>query len=199
MSPNGCSTWAETCGWRAIHVLSMIQANCPAGDFHIESINLIGAHSLDPPDLAKLSPLQHLKELQLPGPIGARNTAGGAGFDGGNVSDAMRHLSPITTLERIMFSYHFLDRIRLRDEGMKDIANLVNLRELGLFQTAVRGHTLAPFVNLRVLDVTKTPFDDGGLRNLSAMNHLTRLWIADTQVTDNGLQHLKQASDPRGS
>ena len=64
----------------------------PAGDFRVESINLIGAHSLDPADLAKLSPLQHLKELHLPGPIGSRNTAGGANFDGGNVSPEMRHL-----------------------------------------------------------------------------------------------------------
>ena len=54
----------------------------------------------------------------------------------------------------------------------------MNIRELGLFQTRVRGHTLAPFVNLRVLDVGKTPFDDEGLRNLSSMNHLTRLWFA---------------------
>ena len=139
--------------------------------------------------------MQHLKELHLPGPIGSRNTAGGAGFDGGNVSPEMRHLSSISTLERIMFSYHFLDRIRLTDEGLKAIANLVNIRELGLFQTRVRGHTLAPFVNLRVLDVGKTPFDDEGLRNLSSMNHLTRLWVADTQITDNGLQYPEQASD----
>src|SRR5688572_26793799 len=67
----------------------------PAGDFRVESIDLIGAHSLNPPDLAKLSPLQHLKELHLPGPIGSRNTAGGANFDGGNVSPEMRHLASI--------------------------------------------------------------------------------------------------------
>ena len=91
-----------------------------------------------------------------------------------------------------MFSYHFLDRIRLADEGLKAIANLVNIRELGLFQTRVRGHTLAPFVNLRVLDAGKTPFDDEGLRSLSSMNQLTRLWLADTQITDNGLQYLSK-------
>ncbi len=104
----------------------------------------------------------------------------------------MHYLSSIPTLERIMFSYHFLDRIRLDDEGLKAIANLVNMRELGLFQTRVRGHTLAQFVNLQVLDVGKTPFDDEGLRNLSSMNHLTRLWAPDTQITDNGLQFLSK-------
>src|SRR5689334_23184617 len=31
----------------------------PAGDFSVESIDLIGAHSLDPPDLKRLSSLQH--------------------------------------------------------------------------------------------------------------------------------------------
>ena len=191
MSPNGCCTWAGTCGWRATHALSKIQANYRLADFHLESIDLIGAHTLDPPDLAKLSPLRYLKELHLPGPIGSRNVAAGANFDGGNISPEMRHLSSISTLERIMFSYHFLDRIRLSDEGLKDIANLVNIRELGLFQTRVRGHTLAPFVNLRVLDAGKTPFDDEGLRNLSSMNQLTRLWLADTQITDNGLQYPK--------
>ena len=164
----------------------------PAGDFRLESVDLIGAHSLDAIDLAKLSPLQDLKELHLPGPIGSRNTAGGAGFDGGDVTKEMHYLSSIPTLERIMFSYHFLDRIRLDDEGLKAIANLVNMRELGLFQTRVRGHTLAQFVNLQVLDVGKTPFDDEGLRNLSSMNHLTRLWAPDTQITDNGLQFLSK-------
>ncbi len=33
----------------------------PAGDFRLESVDLIGAHSLDAIDLAKLSPLQDLK------------------------------------------------------------------------------------------------------------------------------------------
>ena len=72
----------------------------PAGDFRLESVDLVGAHSLDPPDLAKLSSLRYLKELYLPGPIGSRNTAAGANFDGGNVSAEMRRLATISTLER---------------------------------------------------------------------------------------------------
>src|SRR5688572_2368926 len=114
---------------RTLHDLSEL----PGGAIRLESINLIGAHSLDAIDLAKLSELRHLKELHIPGPIGSRNTAAGAGFDGADLDPAMRHVAPVVTLERIMFSYHFLDRIRLRDEGLKQIANLANLRELGLF------------------------------------------------------------------
>src|SRR3954454_6373334 len=111
------------------------QSELPSGDIHLEAVNLISAHSLDVDDLAKLSELRYLKELHLPGPIGSRNTAAGADFGGGNLSAGMRHLAPISSLERLMLSYHFLDRIRLNDEGMKAIAGLVNLRELGLFQT----------------------------------------------------------------
>ena len=57
VSPNGCCTWAATCGLAGDPRTIQDPSELPAGDFRVESINLIGAHSLDPPDLAKLSAL----------------------------------------------------------------------------------------------------------------------------------------------
>jgi Leucine-rich repeat (LRR) protein len=121
-----------------------------------------------PPDLERLSGLAHLKELHLPGPLWNRNAG-------------------IHTLEALTFSYHFLDRIRFRDEGLDEIKDLTNLRELSLRQSNITGQALGPFRRLRALDATLTRFNDQGMRRFEGMRDLRRLRLGDTNITDTSL------------
>jgi hypothetical protein len=144
-------------------------AELPAGDFKIRILDLVGAN-VEPPDLARLSKLDGLRELYLPGPMWNRNADGGK--DG---STDLRYLTSVPTLEKLTFSYHFLDRIRFHDSGLDSIQGLTGLRELSIRQAGIKGHTLASFRNLTSLDVSITPFDDAGMRNLAGMSGLRRL------------------------
>lgn len=159
-------------------------AGLPRGDFQVTVLDWVGMN-VDPPDLERLTGLAALKELHLPGPIWNRNADGGR-----NRSAELKYLSGLTTLEVLTFSYHFLDRIRFNDVGLAAIADLKNLRELAIRQTAVNGASIAPFVNLHALDVTLTRFDDDGLAKLASMAQMKRLWLGDTLITDAGLRAL---------
>src|SRR5260221_3355990 len=167
-------------------------AELPAGDIRLEVLDWVGMN-VDPPDLARLSGLTHLKELHLPGPLWNRNADGGR--DG---SRDLRYISGIHTLEALTFSYHFLDRIRFRDEGLNEIKDLTNLRELSLRQSNITGQALGPFRRLRALDATLSKFNDQGMRSLEAMQDLRRLRLGDTNITDAGLAaiaNLKNLED----
>src|SRR5262249_32484254 len=157
----------------------------PAGDIRLEVLDWVGIN-VDPPDLVRLSGLRHLKELHLPGPMWNRNADGGR--DG---SRDLRYIAPIQSLESITFSYHFLDRVRFRDDGLAEIKDLVNLRELVLRQSGITGQALGPFRRLRALDVTLSRFNDQGMRRLEAMEDLRRLWVGDTNITDAGLSAIR--------
>ncbi|HUJ74309.1 MAG TPA: hypothetical protein VL359_05590, partial [bacterium] len=159
-------------------------AQLPPGDLQVEVLDWVGM-IVDPPDLERLSGLRHLKELHLPGPIWNRNADGNR--DG---SRDLKFLAPVASLERLTFSYHFLDRIRFHDAGLEEIKNLTNLRELVLRQAGIKGHTLGPFHALRALDVTLTQVDDEGFRNVQGMRELRRLWAGDTLITDRSLDAL---------
>lgn len=159
-------------------------ADLPPGDFQVSVLDWVGMN-VDPPDLERLTGMAALKELHLPGPIWNRNADGGK-----NRSAELKYLSGLTTLEVLTFSYHFLDRIRFTDAGLTAIAELKNLRELAIRQTAVNGASIAPFTNLHALDVTLTRFDDNGLAKLAAMQRMKRLWLGDTLITDAGARAL---------
>src|SRR5712675_1561443 len=131
-------------------------ADLPAGDIHLEVLDWLGMN-VDPPDLERLSALTQLKELHLPGPIWNRNVDGGR--DG---SRDLRFIDSIHTLESLTFGYHFLDRIRFKDDGLAEIKDLTNLRELVLRQSGITGRNLGPFRNLQALDVSITRFNDHG-------------------------------------
>ena len=156
----------------------------PAGEFRLAVIDLVGTN-VYPPDLKRLAELEYLRELYLPGPIWNRNADGGK-----DLSRDLRHIAGIASLEKLSFSYHFLDNIRFSDTGLEEIGDLWNLKELTLRQTAVRGHSLASFRRLEALDVTLSRFDDEGMRNLAGATELRRLRLGDTLVTDAGLAHL---------
>ena len=65
------------------------------------------------------------------------------------------------------------------------------LQEMRLHQTRLPGDSLAPFTNLRHLDLSHNIFfDDRGLRHTAKMPALTKLYLEDTSITDQGLKNL---------
>ncbi|MFN0100698.1 MAG: leucine-rich repeat domain-containing protein [Bryobacteraceae bacterium] len=151
-------------------------AELPAGDYQVEMVDWVAVNAV-PEDLERMTGLRHLRELRLPGPLWNRNVDGGK-----DLSKLLKFLAPVTSLEKLTFSDHFLDRIRFRDSGLVEIASLTQLRELALRQAEVKGPGLRYFVNLQSLDVTLCPVAD--LEALAGMKGLRRLWAGDTFVSD---------------
>jgi len=163
-------------------------AELPSGDYHVEMLDWVAVNAV-PEDLERMTGLRHLRELRLPGPLWNRNADSGK-----DLSKMLRFLAPVTTLEKLTFSDHFLDRIRFRDAGLDEISSLTGLRELGLRQAEVKGSGLRHFSQLQSLDVTLCPLAD--LSGIAGMRGLRRLWVGDTLVTDlaplKGLTSLEE-------
>ncbi len=164
-------------------------AELPATEYQLEMVDWVAVNAV-PEDLERMSGLRALRELRLPGPLWNRNADGGK-----DLSTQLKFLSAVTTLEKLTFSDHFLDRIRFKDAGLNEISTLTNLRELALRQAEVQGSGLRHFPKLRNLDLTLCPITD--LTPLSQMADLERLWAGDTFVADlaplaklTGLQDL---------
>ena len=151
-------------------------AELPGGDYQVEMLDWVAVNAV-PEDLERMTGLRHLRELRLPGPLWNRNADGGK-----DLSKMLRFLAPVTTLEKLTFSDHFLDQIRFRDTGLDEIASLTGLRELGLRQAQVKGSGLRHFSQLQSLDVTLCPLAD--LSGIVGMKGLRRLWVGDTLVAD---------------
>ena len=128
----------------------------PSGDFFLETLDLTGT-TVEPPQLEKLAGLTRLRNLYFAGPMWNRNAD-----DGKDHSGDLQAIAGIPSIEKLTFSYHFLDRTRFRDAGLTAIASLRNLRELSVRQADIRGHSLAPFQKLETLDLTLTRLDDTG-------------------------------------
>ncbi|HEX4715237.1 MAG TPA: hypothetical protein VH164_09950, partial [Ktedonobacteraceae bacterium] len=156
----------------------------PRGDVRVRGINLVGTLA-DPSELKRFTGLTGLRELELPGP--QWNPGAGSRLD---ANEEFRALANLTGLEKLTFSLHFLTNINVQDKGLAHLSKLTNMKELRLAQTQVKGTSLAPFTQLRYLDVSYTPFNDEGLANLEKMTQLSKLYLRDTFVTDEGLKHL---------
>lgn len=154
----------------------------PAGDWRITGADLTGT-LLDPKDLSKLSGLTELRELYLPGPIwnpGAGSTL--------NANAQLAALATLRKLEKLHFSLHFLTNVNVRDEGMKLLAPLTQLKELRCSMCRVSQDTLAPFVNLEALDLSYSMATDKTVASLAGMSKLKRLSLRDTLITDAALE-----------
>src|SRR5260370_15909065 len=138
-------------------------ADLPQSDFYLKGIDLVGTLA-DPKDLVKLQDLAHLRELFLPASMW--NPGAGSTLD---ANDDLENLSHLTRLEKLHLSVHFLSNINVQDKGLAHLAPLTGLKELRLAQTKVKGPGLAPFLNLRFLDLTDTPFGDAGVEALERM------------------------------
>ena len=163
-------------------------AELPPADFALTLLDWVAVNAV-PEDLARLAGLTHLRELRLPGPLWNRNADGGK-----NLSQELRHLARLGTLQRITFSDHFLDRIRFTDDGLLAIGGLDNLRELALRQSEVTGKGLKPFHLLEALDITLCPVDDAGFAHLAAMKQLRRLRAGNTLISSHALASLAPLS-----
>src|SRR5690242_14779615 len=161
-------------------------ADLPRSDFDLRGIDLVGTLA-DPKDLVKLRDLTRLRELFLPASMW--NPGAGSTLD---ANDDLANLSHLTRLEKLHLSVHFLSNINVQDKGLAHLAPLTGLKELRLAQTKVKGPGLAPFVNLRFLDLTDTPFGDAGVASLAGMTALDKLYLRNTLVTDAGLETIGQ-------
>ena len=151
-------------------------ADLPAGDYELEMVDWVAVNAV-PEDLERMAGLRRLRELRLPGPLWNRNADGGK-----DLSRQMKFLAGVTSIEKITFSDHFLDRIRFRDAGLDEIQTLRGLRELAVRQAEVKGPGLRHFGGLESLDVTLCPLADLG--PVGQMKGLRRLWAGDTFVAD---------------
>src|SRR6267142_4552481 len=155
----------------------------PDRDFHLTGINLVPV-TVNPPEFQRLTGLANLKELYVSGrtwhsmPVKVSR-------------ETLKLFGAITSLERLMLSLPVQTEIPLDDEAFAGLAPLVNLKELRIAQTIVKGRTLAPFTQLQSLDMDHTRFDDAGMKNLERMPNLTKVYARDTMVTDEGLRYLK--------
>src|SRR5262249_53299271 len=108
-------------------------ADLPAGELRIRGVNLVGT-LVEPSELKRLSGLDGLRELELPGP--QWNPNAGSRLDANDEFPAIAHL---TGLEKLTFSLYFLTNINVQDKGLAHLAKLTNLKELRLGQTRVKG------------------------------------------------------------
>ncbi|BDC48020.1 hypothetical protein F183_A03360 [Bryobacterales bacterium F-183] len=156
----------------------------PADPFTIDAVDLYGT-IIEPKDLEKLSGLKHVRELYLPGP--SWNPGAGSRLD---ANEELKFLAPLTTVERLHFSLHFLTNVNVQDKGLKHLESLTNLRELRLAQGRVKNFSFAVFPRLEALDLSYSTATDEVLKSLSGLKNLRRLNLRDTLVTDDGLAAL---------
>jgi Leucine-rich repeat (LRR) protein len=157
----------------------------PVEAFELELIDLVGANIL-PPDLVRLSKLQKLTRLFLPGPMW--NPSAGARVD---YSKELKHLAGLPRLEELTFSSTYLEGIKFQDDGLAEIASIgPSLRKLSLENTAVKGRNLSAFRNLESLDLVYCPLDDKGAKELHGLTQLKELLIRDAIISDDGIMNL---------
>jgi N-acyl-D-aspartate/D-glutamate deacylase/Leucine-rich repeat (LRR) protein len=164
-------------------------ADLPDGDFRLSAVDLVGT-MIDPKELSKLSGLDELTELFLPGPI--FNPGAGSTLD---ANAELKPLASLRKLEKLHFSLHFLTNVNVQDKGLEHLKDLTGIKELRLTQTKVNGSSLSAFTNLQKLDLNYSTFNDGGMKHLAGMKNLTDLALRDTLVTDAGLAHIAGLSN----
>ena len=160
-------------------------AELPAGELQITGVDLTGT-VLEPKELEHLTGLAHVRELYLPG---SAFTPGAGNKLEGNAE--LKVIAGMPNLERLQFSLHFLPYFNVTDAGFATFSGLTNLRELRCSQCKIDKQGLAPFINLESLDMSYSTFGNNAMASLAAMKNLRRLYLRDTSVTDEGLQHIR--------
>src|SRR5580693_9178353 len=180
--------WAIRMGGRVTiegHAAEIIDPEqLPPGDVRITGLDLTNT-VIDPTDLRRFTGLTALRELYLPGP--SWNPASGSKLD---ANEELKNLAGLVNLERIYFSLHFLPNINVRDNGIAYLSGLTKLRDIRLAQCRIEAPNLAPFTDLRSLDVSYTTFNDAGMKALQGLKRIRRLNLRDTLITDDGLQFI---------
>jgi Leucine-rich repeat (LRR) protein len=158
----------------------------PETEFRIHTLDLVGvsmgAWGLRD-EVLRWPALPHLKELYLNGRLwyGQPNTL---------VADTIALFNGSTALEKFVLSKPVQTYIPIEDTVVKRLT-FPGLEEMRLHQTRLPGDSLAPFTQLKHLDLSHNIFfDDRGLRHAAKMPALTKLYLEDTSVTDQGLKNL---------
>src|SRR5262249_32776210 len=94
----------------------------PKGAIRIAGIDLTGA-VMHPSELVKLGGLGSLRELYLPGPIW--NPGGGAE----EAPEAFKAIATLKNVEKLYFGWHYSSQISVRDEEMRQLLALTELRD----------------------------------------------------------------------
>ena len=92
------------------------------------------------------------------------------------------------TMQRLL-----LGRTAVTDEGVRNLAGAVQLRDLNLDGTSITDETLRVIGNLHQLeelDLSSTHVTDQGLEELQRLKRLRVLWLSNTKISDEGLIHL---------
>src|SRR4051794_10593736 len=143
-------------------------AQIPAGPVRLNTIDLVSV-VIPPDDLQRLIGLTHLRNLYLSGrtwhSLPPDTAVRSMGFLGG-----------LTSLETLVLSLPVQTEIPMKDPALEQLAALKNLHELRLAQTQVKGRTLAPFTELRALNLNHTQLDDEGMASIAGMRHLIKLY-----------------------
>jgi len=150
----------------------------PAGEVQITGIDLTGS-VLPPVELVKLSRLEHLRDLFLPGPVW------NPGGSNENVDGVFETLGSLKTLERLYVGWHFATNINIRDEGIAALRGLTQMRDLRCSQCRLTKADFSAFVKLQSLDLNNTGFTDAGLAGLANLKQLRRLLLHDTIINDD--------------
>ena len=158
----------------------------PDTDFRIHTLDLVGvsmgAWGLRD-EILRWPSLPHLKALYLNGRLwyGQPDTL---------VADTIALFNGSPNLEKFVLSKPVQTYIPMEDTVVKRMI-MPGLEEMRLHQTRLPGDALAPFTNLKHLDLSHNIFfDDRGLRHTAKMPGLTKLYLEDTSVTDQGLKNL---------
>lgn len=127
--------------------------------------------------LARLAPLVELRKLML---------------SGTQVSDT--GLKTVGKMPKLQALY--LSGTEVGDAGLAHLTGLGRIEELNLSQckrvSDAGCASLAAMTSLRQLNLTGTQIGDKGLMQLAALRHLTGLYLHGTQVSDGGVDKLRE-------
>lgn len=98
-------------------------------------------------------------------------------------------LSHLRGLNRLVFLS--LDGTKITDKGLAHIENLTELRDLNLSHTNLTDEGLKHLARLENLDILTLPWNYS--MTLSPLSHCTDGGGASGQITDQGIQRLRQA------
>ena len=158
----------------------------PDADFRIHTLDLVGVSMGGwglRDEILRWPALPNLKALYLNGRLwyGQPNTL---------VADTIALFNGSPNLEKFVLSKPVQTYIPMEDTVVKRMI-MPGLEEMRLHQTRLPGDALAPFTKLKHLDLSHNIFfDDRGLRHTAKMPGLTKLYLEDTSVTDQGLKNL---------
>ena len=87
-------------------------------------------------------------------------------------------------------------KLTITDNGLTDIASLINLQTLYLNDTDITDSGLVHLKNLTALeelDLSNTNITDNGIQSLVNLKSLKNLILYGTKITDTGLKQLQKS------